>query len=81
MQYDLQTDQVDVRIKALNLLRKCFSLPGHKIAEEYHNLFMDFLNRFTDKSAEVRLCALSCGKALYANNPSGTGSSQILSKL
>nr|XP_027093191.1 sister chromatid cohesion protein PDS5 homolog A-like isoform X3 [Coffea arabica] len=81
LSHELLTDQVDVRIKALNLLRKCFSLPGHKIAEEYHNLFMDFLNRFTDKSAEVRLCALSCGKALYANNPSGTGSSQILTEL
>ncbi|XP_027150474.1 sister chromatid cohesion protein PDS5 homolog A-B-like [Coffea eugenioides] len=81
LSHELLTDQVDVRIKALNLLRKCFSLPGHNIAEEYHNLFMDFLNRFTDKSAEVRLCALSCGKALYTNNPSGTGSSQILTEL
>ncbi|KAL3513624.1 hypothetical protein ACH5RR_026341 [Cinchona calisaya] len=81
LSHELLTDQVDVRIKALNLIRKFFALPGHNIAQEYRNLFVEFLNRFTDKSSEVRLCAISCGKAFYTYNPSGTGSSEVLKGL
>ncbi|XP_019182210.1 PREDICTED: sister chromatid cohesion protein pds5 isoform X2 [Ipomoea nil] len=65
---ELLTDQVDVRIKALNLIGKLLSLPGNHVAKDYRYLFMEFLNRFSDKSAEVRLNALSHAKTLYIAN-------------
>ncbi|KAA8538477.1 hypothetical protein F0562_027977 [Nyssa sinensis] len=78
---ELLTDQVDVRIKAINLIGRLFALPGHHIAQEYRHLFIEFLKRFSDKSAEVRLSALLCAKAFYMANPSGTESLEILTAL
>ncbi|EEF48385.1 androgen induced inhibitor of proliferation (as3) / pds5, putative [Ricinus communis] len=76
---ELLTDQVDVRIKAVNLIGRLFALPEHHVAEKYHNLFIEFKNRFSDKSVEVRLSALRCAKACYMANPSGKESSELLS--
>ncbi|KAL8482154.1 hypothetical protein ACS0TY_028350 [Phlomoides rotata] len=67
---ELLTDQVDVRIKVLNLIRKLLAFHGQNFSREYPYVFVEFLNRFSDKSAEVRLTALSCAKALYMTNPS-----------
>ncbi|CAN4099678.1 unnamed protein product [Withania somnifera] len=79
--HELLTDQVDVRIKALGLMKKVFSLPGNHFAQDYHQLFVEFLNRTCDKSAEVRLITLSCAKAFYMTNPSGKESLEVLSAL
>ncbi|KAL2520021.1 ARM repeat superfamily protein [Forsythia ovata] len=79
--HELLTDQVDVRIKALNLIRKLLALPGQNFAQEYRLVFVELLNRFSDKSAEVRLSALSCAKALYMTNPSGRESVEVLSAI
>ncbi|XP_055832582.1 sister chromatid cohesion protein PDS5 homolog B isoform X3 [Solanum dulcamara] len=79
--HELLTDQVDVRIKALGLMKKVFSLPGNHFARDYHQLFVEFLNRTRDKSAEVRLITLSCAKAFYMTNPSGKESLEVLSAL
>lgn len=79
--HELLTDQVDVRIKALGLMKKVFSLPGNHFARDYHQLFVEFLNRTCDKSAEVRLITLSCAKAFYMTNPSGKESLEVLSAL
>lgn len=76
-----QTDQVDVRIKAVNLLGRLFSVPGHHVANEYRQLFLEFLKRFSDKSVEVRLGAVECAKTCYMVNPSGTEAIEVLSKL
>lgn len=70
-----------MRIKALNLIRKLLELPGQHFAQEYRHVFVELLNRFSDKSAEVRLSALSCAKALYMTNPSGGESVEVLCKL
>ncbi|KAK4429654.1 Sister chromatid cohesion protein pds5 [Sesamum alatum] len=78
--HELLTDQVDVRIKALNLIRKLL-LHGQHFAREYPHVFVELLNRFSDKSAEVRVTALSCAKALYMTNPSGRESLEILSAI
>lgn len=77
----LQTDQVDVRIKAVNLLERLFRVPGHHIANEYRPLFAEFLKRFSDKSVEVRLRAIECAKTCYMVNPSGIEATDVLSKL
>ncbi|GFY85364.1 ARM repeat superfamily protein [Actinidia rufa] len=74
-------DQVDVRIKAVKFIGRLLSLPGHHVAQEYRHLFIEFTKRFSDKSAEVRLGAISCAKAFYVTNPSGTESLEVLSAL
>lgn len=76
----LQADQVDVRKKAVILIGRLFALPEHQVAQEYHRLFIEFLKRFSDKSAEVRVTALQCAKACYMANPSRTESDEVLSK-
>ncbi|XP_073023251.1 sister chromatid cohesion protein PDS5 homolog B isoform X3 [Primulina eburnea] len=79
--HELLTDQVDVRIKAVNLIRKLLSMPGNHIAREYRLVFIELLNRFSDKSAEVRLAAISCAKSLCLTNPSGSESLEVLSAI
>ncbi|XP_028067959.1 sister chromatid cohesion protein PDS5 homolog A isoform X5 [Camellia sinensis] len=78
---ELLADQVDVRIKAVNLIGKLLALPGYHVAQEYRYLFIEFLKRFSDKSAEVRLGAISCAKAFYMTNPSGTEAVDVLTAL
>lgn len=77
----LQTDQVDVRIKAVNLIGRLFALSGCHVAQEYHPVFVEFLNRFSDKSADVRKSAVLCAKTFYLNHPSTTESEEVLGKL
>ncbi|KAM5564215.1 sister chromatid cohesion protein PDS5 [Rosa sericea] len=78
---ELLTDQVDVRIKAVKLIGKLFSLPEHHISRKYDDLFKEFLKRFSDKSAEVRVSALQCARVCYVTNPSGEESQKLLSSL
>ncbi|KAF7829837.1 sister chromatid cohesion protein PDS5-like protein A isoform X1 [Senna tora] len=75
---ELLADQVDVRIKAVNLVGKLFALPEHRAAQKYHELFVEFLKRFSDKSVDVRISALQCAKAIYVANPSGKESHEII---
>lgn len=75
----LQTDQVDVRIKALNLAGRIFAQPKQSFGEMYQDLFAEFLRRFSDKSAEVRIAALKCGQQCYLVNRSGNKASVVLS--
>ncbi|KAL5722287.1 hypothetical protein ACHQM5_005825 [Ranunculus cassubicifolius] len=81
LSHELLTDQVDVRIKAVNLLGKLFALPGQHVVHQYRQLFIEFLKRFSDKSAEVRISALQCDKACYPAIPSGTETLKILASL
>lgn len=74
----MQTDQVDVRIKVINLIKKLLVLQGKNVAREYPCVLNELLNRFSDKSAEVRLTALSSAKALYIINASGRDSLETL---
>lgn len=76
----MQADQVDVRIKAVKFIGRLFALPGHRLVHEYRQLFTEFMKRFSDKSAEVRLGAISCAKAFYVTYPLGTESVEVLSK-
>ncbi|KAL7603365.1 hypothetical protein Lser_V15G19189 [Lactuca serriola] len=78
---ELLTDQVDVRITAVKFVGRLFSIPGRHVAQEYHRLFIEFLNRFSDKSAAVRVNAVLCAKPFYFTNPSGEESIAVLSAL
>jgi len=54
----------------------------HHVVQKYHELFVEFLKRFSDKSVDVRISALQCAKAFYLANPyDGTESREIMSKL
>ncbi|TYH32002.1 hypothetical protein ES288_A01G216800v1 [Gossypium darwinii] len=75
---ELMTDQVDVRIKAVNLIGKLLLRPEYRVAQRYHALYLEFLKRFADKSSEVRVTALQCAKACCLANPSGIESLELL---
>ncbi|KAK8466806.1 hypothetical protein PHAVU_008G163350 [Phaseolus vulgaris] len=75
---ELSADEVDVQIKAINLVGKLFALQ-HRVAQNYPLLFMEFLKRFSDKSVDVKISALQCAKVFYLANPcDGTESCDIM---
>ncbi|KAE8690421.1 putative translation initiation factor if-3 [Hibiscus syriacus] len=74
---ELMTDQVDARIKAVNLIGKLLLCPEYRVAQRYHALFVEFLKRFADKSSEVRVAALQCAKACCLANPLGIESLEL----
>ncbi|OMO55532.1 Armadillo-like helical [Corchorus olitorius] len=75
---ELMTDQVDVRLKAVNLIGKLLLQSEYRIAQRYHALFLEFLKRFSDKSSEVRVAALQCAEACCLANPLGKRSQELL---
>lgn len=76
-----QNDQVNVRLKAVRLLGRLFALPGQHVAKEYRQLFLEFLKRFTDKVADVRLTMIDCAKDCLRANPSGNEAAEILGEV
>ncbi|GLU01048.1 hypothetical protein SLE2022_183740 [Rubroshorea leprosula] len=78
---ELLTDQVDVRIKAVELMGKLFSVPEYHVAQGFHNLFVEFLKRFSDISVDVRLAAIKWAKDCYLANPLGAKSDEVLAAL
>ncbi|XP_038716130.1 sister chromatid cohesion protein PDS5 homolog A isoform X1 [Tripterygium wilfordii] len=78
---ELLTDQVDVRIKAVNLIGRLFALPEQHFAQNYRSLFVEFLKRLSDKSAEVRISAIRCAKTCYISNPTASDSHEVLTAL
>ncbi|KAK7373149.1 hypothetical protein VNO80_06547 [Phaseolus coccineus] len=78
---ELSADEVDVRIKAVNLVGKLFALQ-HRVAQKYRDLFVEFLKRFSDKSVDVRISALLCAKVFYLANPyNSTESREIMTSV
>ncbi|KAM0947386.1 putative sister chromatid cohesion protein Pds5 [Dioscorea sansibarensis] len=76
---ELITDQVDVRLEAVRLVSKLLGLSKLRLNEECHLVFLEFLKRFSDKSAEVRSVAIECAKACYIANPAGNEAQEIIS--
>ncbi|XP_047149337.1 sister chromatid cohesion protein PDS5 homolog B isoform X1 [Vigna umbellata] len=78
---ELSADEVDARIKAVNLVGKLFAVQ-HRVAQKYPELFVEFLKRFSDKSVDVRISALQCAKVFYLANPyDGTESREIMTSI
>lgn len=69
---------MDVRLKAVELLGQLFALPGRHVAQEYRQLFSEFLKRFNDKVVEVRVAVVNCAKVCLEANPSGEQATEIL---
>ncbi|XP_021843917.1 sister chromatid cohesion protein PDS5 homolog B [Spinacia oleracea] len=78
---ELVTDQVDVRIKSVNLIGKLLALVQDHGIQEHHYLFVELLKRFSDKSADVRISVIRAVKTCYMANPSAIETHKILSSL
>ncbi|XP_011628282.1 sister chromatid cohesion protein PDS5 homolog A isoform X1 [Amborella trichopoda] len=78
---ELLTDQLDVRLKSVNLLGRLFALPGHVISQAYLPLFSEFLKRLTDRVVEVRISVVEHVKECLLSNPFRTEAPEIISAL
>ncbi|PNX93315.1 sister chromatid cohesion PDS5-like protein, partial [Trifolium pratense] len=78
---ELSANQVDVRLKAVKLVGKVFAILEQHVAQKFRDLFVQFLERFYDKSAYVRIEALQCAKAVYAVNPFWSESHEFITSV
>uniref|UniRef100_J3L679 Uncharacterized protein n=1 Tax=Oryza brachyantha TaxID=4533 RepID=J3L679_ORYBR len=79
--HELLSDQVDIRLEAVHLIGRLLVLSNLRFAQEYQLIFMEFLKRFSDKSAEVRIAAVDAAKACYMAVSSGNEAKDILTSL
>ncbi|GBG74693.1 hypothetical protein CBR_g19098 [Chara braunii] len=75
---ELEVNQVDKRLKTIRLLARLFSIPGKNTANEYQQLFTDFLKRMNDKDLEVRLEMAKLAKSVLPCLPSNSAESKEL---
>ncbi|XP_042460310.1 sister chromatid cohesion protein PDS5 homolog B-like [Zingiber officinale] len=66
---ELLTDKLDIRLKAVQLLGKLFSLPEVPVSEAFQSVFDEFLKRLTDRVVEVRLSVIDHLKNCLVTNP------------
>ncbi|XP_004293403.1 PREDICTED: sister chromatid cohesion protein PDS5 homolog A [Fragaria vesca subsp. vesca] len=78
---ELLTDQLDTRLKAVNLVGDLFSLPGSTISEPFQPIFSEFLKRLTDRVVEVRMSVLEHVKSCMLSNPFRAEAPEIISAL
>ncbi|PWZ31032.1 Sister chromatid cohesion protein PDS5 B-B [Zea mays] len=62
---DDKSDQVDIRLEAVHLIGRLLALSNLQFGQENKMVFIEFLRRFSDKSAEVRIAAIDAAKACY----------------
>ncbi|KAM3334027.1 hypothetical protein ACQJBY_028849 [Aegilops geniculata] len=78
--HELLSDQVDIRLEAVHLIGKLLVFSNLRFGQENQILFTEFLKRFSDKSAEVRIAAIDAAKACYIAASSGNVAQKVLSK-
>ncbi|XP_050367583.1 sister chromatid cohesion protein PDS5 homolog A [Argentina anserina] len=78
---ELLTDQLDTRLKAVNLVGDLFSLAGSTISEPFQPIFSEFLKRLTDRVVEVRMSVLGHVKSCMLSNLSRDEAPEIISAL
>ncbi|KAI5414430.1 sister chromatid cohesion protein PDS5 homolog A isoform X3 [Lathyrus oleraceus] len=78
---ELLTNQLETRLKAMNLVGDMISIPGTSIPEAFQPIFSEFLKRLSDRVVEVRMSALEHVKNCLLLNPFRAEASQILSAL
>ncbi|KAK9935847.1 hypothetical protein M0R45_012722 [Rubus argutus] len=78
---ELLTDQLDTRLKAVNLVGDLFSLPGSTISEPFQPIFSEFLKRLTDRVVDVRMLVLEHVKSCMLSNPFRAEAPEIISAL
>ncbi|XP_020578529.1 sister chromatid cohesion protein PDS5 homolog A isoform X2 [Phalaenopsis equestris] len=75
---ELLIDQVDARMKAVQLIGKLLVLSKLYFGQEHRQVFAEFLRRFSDKSTEVRLASLAWAKEVYQANTSADEAQSVL---
>ena len=65
----LQSDEEEIRMKAVKLLGKLFASQHADYGSEFHRNFKDFLGRFVDVSAAVRLDMVDSCAAIMKSKP------------
>lgn len=77
---NLQTDQLETRLKAVNLVGNIIALPETSIAEAFQPILSEFLKRLTDRDNGVRLSVLEHVKSSLLSNPHRAEAPQIICK-
>ncbi|XP_074573683.1 sister chromatid cohesion protein PDS5 homolog B [Curcuma longa] len=78
---ELLTEQVDIRLRAVRLVGNLLAKSELRFGEKYYAVFVEFLNRFSDKSTEVRIATIECARECYMAHPFGKEAHDILSVL
>ena len=65
----LHAEEEDIRLKAVKLLGQLFGSPHADYCTEFHRNFRDFLGRFNDMSAVVRIEMIESGAAIMKKKP------------
>ncbi|KAE9599128.1 hypothetical protein Lalb_Chr15g0088251 [Lupinus albus] len=78
---ELLADQLETRLKAVNLVGDIISLPGFSIPEVSQPIFSEFLKKFTDRDLQVRMSVLDHVKSCLLSNPFMAEAPQIISAL
>jgi hypothetical protein len=76
----LQSEKVDVRVKAVKLVGRLFA-SRKGVSEKFDKLFSECLKRFNDKSVDVRLAMVESSKKCLLNNSSTNVAGELLSEL
>ncbi|EEC71871.1 hypothetical protein OsI_04583 [Oryza sativa Indica Group] len=79
--HELLSDRVDIRLEAVHLIGRLLVLSNLRFAQENQLIFKEFLKRFSDKSAEVRIAAIDAAKVCYMAISSGNEAEDILTSL
>ncbi|KAL2341418.1 hypothetical protein Fmac_009358 [Flemingia macrophylla] len=78
---ELMSDQLETRLKAVNLVGDIIALPGSSFAEAFHPTFSEFLKRLTDRDFGVCMSVLKHVKRCLLSNPLRAEGPQIISAL
>ncbi|KAK7412751.1 hypothetical protein VNO78_04347 [Psophocarpus tetragonolobus] len=78
---ELMTDQLETRLKAVNLVGDIIALPGSSIAEAFQPMFAEFLKKLTDGDFGVRMSVLEHLKNSLLSNPLREEAPEIISAL
>ncbi|XP_027920522.1 sister chromatid cohesion protein PDS5 homolog A-like isoform X2 [Vigna unguiculata] len=78
---ELLSDQLETRLKAMNLVGDIISLPGSSISEAFQPIFSEFLKRLTDRVVDVRMSVLEHVKKCLLLNPFRAEAPLIISAL
>ncbi|XP_057429975.1 sister chromatid cohesion protein PDS5 homolog A-like [Lotus japonicus] len=78
---ELLNDELETRLKAVNLVGEIIALPGSSIAEAFQPILSEFLKRLTDRDSRIRMSVLEHVKSSLLSNPSRAEAPQIISAL
>ncbi|XP_057757523.1 sister chromatid cohesion protein PDS5 homolog A-like isoform X1 [Arachis stenosperma] len=78
---ELMTDELETRMKAVNMVGDIIALPGSSIPEIFQPVFSEFLKRLTDRDVGVRMSIIKHVKSSLLSNPFRAEAPAIFSSL